>query len=99
MGAGAVYKPADEIVPSSRGEIDHVTAEFPSPGVSTENCIICRAESTAVRGNTPTELAGTISMALIVAHPARGENWMVIWPSLTVTGMVSDGQITIQFSP
>src|SRR5580698_4377525 len=78
MEAGATYRPACDIVPAFAGDIDHVTAVELNPCVNAENCRICRSESVAVAGNTSIELAGAISMALMIGVSTCGVKAIVI---------------------
>ena len=87
--AGAVYRPVEVMDPRLAGVIDQFTVGFVTPGWSAVNCRACRADRAAVSGNTSMELAGTISMALMIgAAPLIDVNAMAICPLLTDTGIV-----------
>ena len=87
--AGAVYRPvAGLIVPRLAGVIDQFTDGCVTPGSSAVNCRLCRSDRAAVSGSTSMELAGTISMALMIGGFWMLEKVMVIWLLLTNTGIV-----------
>ena len=89
--AGAVYMPVlGFIVPRLAGTIDQLKDGLVTPGSIAVNCRVCRADRVTVSGSTSMELAGAISMALMIgAAPLMDVNAMVIWPLLTDTGIVA----------
>src|SRR5208283_3593833 len=87
---GAVYRPVELMEPKLAGTIDQFTGGFATPGCIAVSCRLCPSDREAVSGSTSMELAGTISMALMMGLlagviPVKA---MLIWPLLTETGIV-----------
>jgi hypothetical protein len=76
--AGAVYRPALEIVPTA-GFTDQVTAIFVVPVTAAVNCCVCPAERLAVAGDTLTVIgaATEISKSEIACVPAASRTCTV----------------------
>ena len=81
--AGAVYRPALEIVPTA-GFTDHVTAVFVVPVTVAVNCCVCPAQRAAEPGETCTAM-GTCSVTIDCAV-SEGFAWLA---AVTVTEKVA----------
>lgn len=84
---GAVYRPAEEIVPT-RGVIDQVTPVLPAPETVAANCCVPDGAKLTVDGLTKTVTAwGSVSTAVAVCEGFAMEAAVIV--TVRVVGAVS----------